>query len=312
MNDSAPSGVTVVVPVLDEEAAVLTTLDALDRALAPGPSAYEIVVVDDGSSDRTPELLAARAGIRVLRHERTRGYGAALKTGIRAAQHPWVAVIDADGTYPASAIPRLLAARGSSELIVGARTGRNTHDSWPRALVKETFRMFAELVTGAAIPDLNSGLRVFRRELAERYFDLLPDRFSFTTTITVAAIADGCGVHFTAIEYLPRVGRSKVRPIGDTLRIGRQLVRLGVRFAPLRTAACVAALFGVAFALATAWHAATATPRSTDVGYLVAGGLALALGAYAEGRLRRRPVPRATTGGVVSTSDARRGSAKTG
>jgi glycosyltransferase involved in cell wall biosynthesis len=311
VDDSAPSGVTVVVPVLDEEGAVLTTLDALDGALAPCASPYEIVVVDDGSCDRTPELLAARAGIRVLRHERTCGYGAALKTGIRAARHPWIAVIDADGTYPASDVPRLLEGRGSFELIVGARTGRNAHDSWPRALVKETFRMFAEFITGAAIPDLNSGLRVFRRELAERYFDLLPDRFSFTTTITVAAIADGCGVHFTVIEYLPRVGRSKLRPIGDTLRIGRQLLRLGIRFAPLRTAACVAAVCGVAFALVTAWHAATAAPRSTDVGYLVAGGLALVLGACAEGRLRRRPAPRVAAGGVVPTSDVRRGSAET-
>jgi glycosyltransferase involved in cell wall biosynthesis len=290
VNDPAPSGVTVVVPVLDEEAAVLATLDALDQALAPGPSAYEIIVVDDGSRDRTPGLLAARAGIRVLRHERSRGYGAALKTGIRLAQYPWIAVIDADGTYPASAIPRLLDARGSSELIVGARIGRNTHDSWLRALVKETFRVFAESLTGVSIPDLNSGLRVFRRALAEQYFDLLPDRFSFTTTITVAALADGFAVHFTAISYLPRVGRSKLRPIRDTLRIGRQLLRLGIRFAPLRMAAWVAAVCAIMFALSSAWHATTSAPTFMDVGYLVAGGLVLALGAYAEGRLRRRPV----------------------
>ena len=97
--EHAPSGVTVVVPVLDEEAVVLTTLDELDHALAPCSGAYEIIVVDDGSRDRTPGLLAARTGIRVLRHERTRGYGAALKTGIRSARYPWIAVIDADGTY---------------------------------------------------------------------------------------------------------------------------------------------------------------------------------------------------------------------
>jgi glycosyltransferase involved in cell wall biosynthesis len=287
MTSASPAGVTVVVPVLDEEAAVLGTLDALDGALDGSQYAHEIIVVDDGSRDGTPGLLAARAGIRVLRHERTRGYGAALKTGIRAARFPWIAVIDADGTYPASAVPRLLDCRGSSELIVGARIGRNTHESWPRAFVKETFRVFAESITGVAIPDLNSGLRVFRRELAEEYFDLLPDRFSFTTTITVAAIADGVAVHFTPIEYLPRVGRSKLRPLGDTLRIGRQLLRLGIRFAPLRTAAWVAAGCGIVFALSSAWHAATSGPTLTDVGYLVAGAMVLALGAYAEGRLRR-------------------------
>jgi glycosyltransferase involved in cell wall biosynthesis len=286
----APPGVTVVVPVLDEEAAVLTTLDALERALGPSRHAYEIVVVDDGSRDRTPALLSARQGIRVLRHERTRGYGAALKTGIRAARHPWIVVIDADGTYPASAVPELADGSASFDLVVGARTGRNAHDSWPRALVKETFRVFAQSITGASIPDLNSGLRAFRRALAERYFDLLPDRFSFTTTITVAAIADGHAVRFTPIEYLPRIGRSKVRPIPDTLRIGRQLLRLGIRFAPLRTSAWVAATCALMFALSSAWHAATSRPTSIDVGYLVAGGAVLALGAYGEGRVRRRPL----------------------
>jgi hypothetical protein len=175
-------------------------------------------------------------------------------------------------------------------VIVGARTGRNAHDSWPRALVKETFRVFAQSITGASIPDLNSGLRAFRRELAERYFDLLPDGFSFTTTITVAAIADGLAVRFTAIEYLPRIGRSKVRPIPDTLRIGRQLLRLGIRFAPLRTAAWVAATCAVMFVLSAAWHAATSGPTFADVGYLVAAGTVLALGAYGEGRVRRRPL----------------------
>ena len=286
----APPGVTVVVPVLDEEAALLATLDALESALAQCRSAYEIVVVDDGSRDRTPGLLAARQGIRVLRHERSRGYGAALKTGIRAARHPWIVVIDADGTYPASAVPRLLDGCASFDVIVGARAGRNAHDSWPRALVKETFRVFAQSITGASIPDLNSGLRAFRREVAERYFDLLPDGFSFTTTTTVAAIADGLAVRFTAIEYLPRIGRSKVRPIPDTLRIGRQVLRLGIRFAPLRTAAWVAGTCALMFALSSAWHAATSGPTSVDVGYLVAGGTALALGAYGEGRVRRRPL----------------------
>src|SRR5689334_337081 len=184
----APAGITVVVPVLDEEAAVLATLDALDRALAGCRRASEIVVVDDGSRDRTPSLLAARYGIRVLRHDACRGYGAALKTGIRSARHPWIVVIDADGTYPASAVPLLVEGCESFDLVVGARPVRNAHDSWPRALAKQSLRVIAESLTGAEIPDLNSGLRAFRREIAERYLDLLPDGFSFTTTITVAAI----------------------------------------------------------------------------------------------------------------------------
>ena len=170
--------------------------------------------------------------------------------------------------------------------------------------MKEAFRLFAQSITGASIPDLNSGLRAFRREVAERYFDLLPDRFSFTTTTTVAAIADGLAVRFTPIEYLPRTGRSKVRPIPDTLRIGRQVLRLGIRFAPLRTAAWVAGTCAVMFALSSAWHAATSGPASADVGYLVAGGAVLALGAYGEGR--RPPAPAADRAtGDLSESHAR-------
>ena len=289
--DPARAGITVVVPVLDEEAAVLATLDALDGALAGCRRACEIVVVDDGSRDRTPALLAARHGIRVVRHEVSRGYGAALKTGIRSARHPWIVVIDADGTYPASAVPQLVEGCESFDLIVGARPARNAHDSWPRALVKQTLRVIAESLTGAQIPDLNSGLRAFRREIAERYLDLLPDGFSFTTTITIASIADGLAVRFRPIGYLPRIGRSKVRPIPDTLRVGRQLLRLGIRFAPLRTAAWVAGACALMFALSSAWHAASSRPMSADVGYLVAAGTALALGAYREGRVRRRPLP---------------------
>src|SRR5262249_24345606 len=123
--DPARPGVTVVVPALDEEAAVLATLDGLDGALRGAGHSYEIIVVDDGSRDRTPALLATRSGIHVLRHERSRGYGAALKTGIRAARHPWIVVIDADGTYPASAVPRLLDGCATADVVVGARATRN-------------------------------------------------------------------------------------------------------------------------------------------------------------------------------------------
>lgn len=235
-----PEGFSVVLPALDEEGGLAATLDALRAALAGTARPHEIIVVDDGSRDATPRILSAQADVTVLRHPATRGYGAALKTGIAAARLPLVVVMDADGTYTAAAIPSLVEGCAGADMMVGARTGAQVHASPARSIAKWGFRQFAQWITGQRIPDLNSGLRVFRRGLAQRYLDVLPDGFSFTTTITVAALAERFAVRFASIDYLPRIGRSKVRPIHDTLRIARQLVRLGLRFAPLRTSLALA------------------------------------------------------------------------
>jgi glycosyltransferase involved in cell wall biosynthesis len=222
-------GFTVVIPVLDEQHAILATIDALESALTNTAMPWELLVVDDGSRDATPGLLSARRGIRVVTHATNRGYGAALKSGIRAAKHPLVVVIDADATYPAADVPRLVELCAGVDMVVGARTGRNVQSTPLRSFVKWFFRQYAQWLTGARIPDLNSGLRVFRHELADRFADILPDGFSFTTTITVGSLLDGLRVRFEPIDYMTRIGHSKLHPVLDTMRIARQLVRLGIR-----------------------------------------------------------------------------------
>lgn len=292
---TAPSaGLSVVLPAFDEEGGLTATLDALFRALEVLDRPYEVIVVDDGSTDATRRLLAERSDVAVVHHDENRGYGAALKAGIAAARHPLIAVMDADGTYAAAAIPALVARCALVDMVVGARIGRNVQPTPVRNMAKWWFRQFAQWITRTRIPDLNSGLRVFQRAVAERCLPLLPDGFSFTTTITVASILEGCAVEFEAVDYMPRIGRSKVRPLRDTLRIARQLLRLGLRLAPWRTALALAVpllAVGAAGALVHALELGRLT--AGDLAWLAAGGLLLGLGMAAEHRVRRRPAQRA-------------------
>jgi len=175
---------SVVVPVYNEEAAILGTLEKLHASLATCSIPCEIIVVDDGSTDRTPELLRGRDDVRVLRHERNRGYGGALKTGIRHARHPLIVITDADGSYPNERIPDLVAHAVEADMVVGARTSENVEYSPIRSVPKWFLKRFAEWLTRRKIPDINSGLRVFRKEAVARFLRILPDSFSFTTTIT--------------------------------------------------------------------------------------------------------------------------------
>src|SRR5579862_1208249 len=216
--DAAQHGVagdgafSIVLPALDEEQGLAATLAAIQSVLQHSGRRYEVIVVNDGSTDRTPQLLSERSDVRVVDHAATRGYGATLKTGIQAARYPLVLIMDADGTYPAAAIPMLVDRCAAADMAVGARLGRTVRAPAARAVAKWCFRQAAQWITWTRIPDLNSGLRVFHRALAERFMDLLPDGFSFTTTITVASILEGATVEFEIVDYMPRIGKSKVRP----------------------------------------------------------------------------------------------------
>jgi len=238
---------TVVMPAFNEEDGIVDTLERLRERLATLDVASEIVVVDDGSTDRTSELLASQTGIRVVRHDRNLGYGAALKTGIRHARHPLIVITDADGSYPNERIPELVARANTADMVVGARTSANVEYSFLRSVPKWFLKKFAEWLAMRKIPDINSGLRVFRKDVVARFLGILPDGFSFTTTITLAMLTNGYTVHYEPVDYRQRVGRSKIRPIRDTLRIAQLILRTGMYFAPLRVFFPVALLFGVGF-----------------------------------------------------------------
>ncbi len=243
---SLSTHISIVVPVFNEGSALLATLAELQSMLAASQLVGEIIVVDDGSTDRAFESMPNSPLVKLLRHKINRGYGAALKTGIRAAVHPVIVIMDADGTYPVAAIPELVAQLADHEMVVGSRTGQLVRYPWLRKVPKLFLKLFAEWIAGQEIPDLNSGLRAFRKSDALRYERLLPDKFSFTTTLTLAMLTSGLRVHFEPINYSSRIGRSKFRPVQDTWNFGVTILRLGVHFAPLKVFLPVSAILGMA------------------------------------------------------------------
>lgn len=246
-------GVSVVVPIHNEQEMVLQTIELLHGALRQAKRPYEIIVVDDGSTDESSAALSRAANIKHLHHEQNRGYGASLKTGIKQATYPLIAIVDGDGTYPIDRLPYMLDLADNADMVVGARTGRNVHQPWLRRLPKWVLRRFAEWLTHSEIPDLNSGMRVFRKEQAERVVHLLPDGFSFTSTITMALLVRRRRVEFVSIDYHKRVGRSKIRPIHDTIKFFQLIIRTAFLFAPLRVFLPIAGVFFLLFLISLVW-----------------------------------------------------------
>jgi glycosyltransferase involved in cell wall biosynthesis len=241
-----PKGVSVVIPAYNEQDGIRGVVDHVGKVLADMGAEYEVIVVDDGSSDNTCQR-AREVCATVLRHPSNRGYGAALKTGIRSAKYELICILDADGTYPVEEFPRLIAACAGADMVVGARTGRKVHIPLLRRPAKCLLNTLANFLTATKIPDLNSGMRVLRPGLVLEYMDILPDRFSFTTTITLAGLCDGYRVEFLPIEYKRRIGSSKIKPV-DALNFLILILRTMSYFRPLRMFAPLALLlFTVGF-----------------------------------------------------------------
>ncbi|NJK36731.1 MAG: glycosyltransferase family 2 protein [Oscillatoriales cyanobacterium RM1_1_9] len=241
--DQVCSGFSLILPIYNEEAGLVATLDHLQQAFHRMNCPYEIIAVNDGSTDRTSELLQTRREIRVIEHLINRGYGAALKTGIRHAKYSLIVITDADGTYPNEMIPRLVALAQSVDMVVGARIGANVDYSPLRKIPKWFLVRFAEWITDSRIPDLNSGLRVFHKQSMEKFLKILPDSFSFTTTITVAMLTNNYVVRYEPIDFYSRKGKSKIKPIRDTLRFVQLILRTGLYFAPLKVFLPIAGVF---------------------------------------------------------------------
>jgi glycosyltransferase involved in cell wall biosynthesis len=223
---------SILVPAFNEAGAIGDVLAAIQavRTRLDGPS--ELIVIDDGSADDTAQI-AARAGARVIARPYNRGKGAALKTGIRAARGETIVVVDADGQHDPEDIPRLLAFRPQYDMVMGDRgRGGGASPLW-RTPGKAILGMIANVLVGRHIPDLNCGLRAVDRRLALRLLPLLPNGFSFETTITIATLKEGETITWVPISVRPRIGRSAVR-VADGFTMLMLIVRLVSLFAPLR------------------------------------------------------------------------------
>jgi len=231
---TATPEISVVVPAFNEAGGIDHDLRGILDALASQDASYEVIVVDDGSEDDTAVVASAVDGVRVVQHPRNRGYGAALKTGIRHARGDVIVITDADGTYPPEQIPMLVEQLEGADMVVGARIGRDVKIPAVRRPAKWLLNKLASLLAEANIPDLNSGLRVFDKQAAIRFMSLLPSGFSFTSTITLAMLCNDMVVRYIPIDYHERRGSSKIKPIKDTYNFFLLVFRILCYFNPLK------------------------------------------------------------------------------
>ncbi len=239
--------VSVLIPAYNEEESLTGTVEAI-RKYAGLVKAMEIIVINDGSRDRTGEI-ARTLPVTLIEHETNTGYGSGLKDGLRQAQHEYILIADADGTYPLEDIPRLLAEAPNYAMVVGARTGAVVKVPPLRKPGKWLITRLAEYLSQRKIPDLNSGFRVFRKDVALRFLTLYPDGFSFTTTITLAMLTNHYKVKFIPINYHRRVGKSSIKPLRDFTNFTILIIRICAYFKPLNVfvpPALVLILAGVA------------------------------------------------------------------
>ena len=234
--DIGSPALSVIIPAYNEEQSIGLVLSQIREVMRGSGLAYELIVVDDGSEDRTRAIAKEVRDVSVLSHRKNRGYGAALKTGIQHAASELVCITDADGTYPISCIPRLVEhlVGGEWDMVVGARSPEAESLSVRRRIARWVLRRAATFVAGEVVVDPNSGLRVFRKDVVLRFFSILAERFSFTTTITLTILANGYVAANLPIEYHPRLGRSKFPLTRDAFNIAALLLPMSIYFAPLK------------------------------------------------------------------------------
>jgi len=280
---------TVLLPAFNEELAIEAVLEEVVAALAAQELNYEILVVDDASTDRTAELAERFAAdcwqcnVRVIRCPQNRGAGAARKVGVRAARGDVVVMLDADGTYPAAMIPELLKYFPGYDQVNGARTSEQGTWPWLRRPAKWLIRQLACYLTGVNIPDLNTGLKAFKREAMLPWLWVVPNGFSCVTTMTLAFLTNDYAVKYVPIPYRRRIGRSKFHPLKDTFAYLGTVLRIVMYFRPLKVFLPMsAAIMAAGAAKSVASFVGTGSMQESDIVVLTAGFMTAMLGLLAE------------------------------
>lgn len=222
--------ICVIMPAYNEADAIGEVLDKLIPMA--GKHGWEVIVVDDGSSDDTGKI-AEGCGAKVLTHSHNQGYGASLSTGVKATNADVVVFIDSDGQQDQSDIPRLLEHIDKYDMVAGART-KDSHIDLHRRPGKKVLKWFADYLAKEKIPDINSGFRAFKRDVLQRYLHLMPVGFSFSTTSTFAMLKGGHQIKWIPIKTTRRIGTSTVKQLKHGPEVMMLMLRLTVLFDPLR------------------------------------------------------------------------------
>jgi glycosyltransferase involved in cell wall biosynthesis len=235
LNDDRESlQLSVVLPAYNEEQSIEDVITKVRAAVEPLGLTHEILVIDDSSTDAT-STRAEAAGARVVRHAMNLGSGAARRTGVCEALGNIIVMLDADGTYEPATIPKMLGYFPQYDQVNGARTSEQGTMRPLRSVTKSFIRYFAMYLSGRHIPDLNTGLKAFKRDIMLKYLWVLPDGFSCVTTMTLAFLTNGHPVKYVPTPYYKRSGgKSKFHPIADTASYIATVVRVATYFRPLR------------------------------------------------------------------------------
>lgn len=225
--------ISIVVPAHNEEKNIAGVVTGLQKFIKNSPEhEFEIIVVNDGSTDGTGHILSQIQGIKLISHTYCKGYGAALKTGIKNSSYEWVLLFDGDGQAKSEEIPKLLEFAGDYDMVVGARINKKA--PLIRAPGRALLHFLANYLSNRKIPDLNCGFRIIKKEKIEQFKHLLPDYFSFTTTITLAFQKSGLDIKYVPININKREGgKSMVRP-NHAIKMFFLILRTITLFSPLR------------------------------------------------------------------------------
>lgn len=228
---------SVILPMYNEEQVIATVLQDVINSLEAylGEKAFEVIVVDDGSSDGSAAAVQSLdlPSVCLRQHPYNIGNGAAVKTGIRQAQGDYILLMDADGQHKAEDIPRLLAHIDQYDLVVGARTGESD-TAVHRDIANTVYNAFASYVCDMHIQDLTSGFRAIRADIAKSIVYMLPNTFSYPTTMTLAVVRGGYSLKYVPITVRKRVGKSKIKLLSDGSRFFMILFKIATLFSPLK------------------------------------------------------------------------------
>ena len=274
--------VSIVLPAFNEEEAIAKVIDDIHRAMANSGHSYEIIVVDDRSTDKTAQI-AEEKKARVIKRPFSGGSGAARRTGILNAAGEIVVMLDADGSYEAGDIPELLKFFPEYDQVNGARVSEQGTLKWLRTPAKWLIRQLACYLTKTHIPDLNTGLKAFKKAVMMKYLWVLPDGFSCVTTMTLAFLANGYAVKYVPTQYHKRIGTSKFHPIHDTLAYLSTVIRMVMYFKPLRVFMPLSGLL-LGFGVVKSWFSLkdTYSLQESDIIIFMAVIVLAALGLLAD------------------------------